>query len=265
METDIPHGSCFNILSFPAIPLQGTTLNNTSCWSYCGPLLPLSPDKLPHSFHEWAKATVNGPLAPSLLRFLFSAHESLATLGFEYYWITIRATKPTHEYDLPRWHTDDYAQETQQRAEGYNGLGRMTWKLCTTLLGPGTLFIEDGLRAREVQHTVKKEIREAPVSEHICTSIKCLGCNATSETVRRRLATALEAHRIVQTGIGEYALFRAGPVEGAVHSEPPHDTDRIFVNIVPGTKEELTGLMSRWGMEFPRAWSIGVPGHHAVN
>jgi hypothetical protein len=55
------------------------------------------------------------------------------------------------------------------------------------------------------------------------------------------------------------AFFRLGDDEGAVHSEPVCDTDRIFVNVIPGTEEELTSLMARWGMEFPRAWCFGVP------
>jgi hypothetical protein len=36
--------------------------------------------------------------------------------------------------------------------------------------------------------------------------------------------------------------------------------DRIFVNVVPGSDEELKGLLAKWGLEWPRAWCFGVPG-----
>lgn len=65
--------------------------------------------------------------------------------------------------------------------------------------------------------------------------------------------------RVVQPRWGEMVFFRLGGREGAVHSEPRIDCDRVFVNVVPGTEEELRGLMGRWGMEFPRSWSLGVP------
>jgi hypothetical protein len=52
---------------------------------------------------------------------------------------------------------------------------------------------------------------------------------------------------------GEVAFFRLGDEEGAVHSEPRCDTDRIIVNVIPGTEQELRMLMERWSMGFPRA------------
>lgn len=63
----------------------------------------------------------------------------------------------------------------------------------------------------------------------------------------------------MQFKFGEAAFFRIGEEEGAVHSEPPCHVDRVFVNVVPGTEQNLRKLMSRYGMEFPRAWSLGLP------
>jgi hypothetical protein len=42
--------------------------------------------------------------------------------------------------------------------------------------------------------------------------------------------------------------------------EEAYEQGRVFVNVVPGTEEQLRGLMSRWGMEFPRAWCVGSAG-----
>ncbi|OCK82131.1 hypothetical protein K432DRAFT_324881 [Lepidopterella palustris CBS 459.81] len=238
---------------------NAVTLNNSSSWTYCGPLIPLTGNNLPlpSSFHNWAATTINGSVLPTLLPFLTFVHSFLAAVDISHYWITIRATQSTHDFDIPRWHTDDLFFDGNARTglklSGY-------WKLATTILGPGTLFVEDGATARAVQANVKKQCHDqAP--EHSCTSIRCLGCATTSDVIRGRLAKDLASQRVVQARPGECTFFKLGEQEGAVHSEPPCHGDRIFVNVIPGTEKELRGLMSKWGMEFPRAWSVGVPLH----
>lgn len=81
-----------------------------------------------------------------------------------------------------------------------------------------------------------------------------------AESVRRRLALELEDHAVVQARPGECVFLTIGEEHGAVHSEPVASGDRIFVNVVPGRDHELMELMRRWGMEFPRAWCVGVGG-----
>ncbi len=228
-------------------------LKNTSSWTYCGPLLPLSSAALPPSFHTWSRATVDGCITPSLLSFLSFAHSFLSDADISHYWITVRATKATAEYDLPRWHTDDYVvgEKSKKGAE-------IGWKLVSTLLGPGTLFIEDGARARAVQQRIKRAARKA-ATPHTCASVRCHACAATSDDVRARLSDALRDYNVLQAPSGVCSFFRVGDRDGAVHSEPPCPVDRIFVNVIPGTETGLTEYMSTWGMEFPRAWTIGVP------
>lgn len=80
-----------------------------------------------------------------------------------------------------------------------------------------------------------------------------------AEEVRTELATAFGEYEIVQAGQGECAFFRVGEKDGAVHSEPRSHGDRIFVNVVPGTEEDLRCLMGKWGMEYPRAWCVDLP------
>lgn len=79
------------------------------------------------------------------------------------------------------------------------------------------------------------------------------------EAVRLRFAKKPQDDQVIQAAAGECAFFRVGDETGAMHSEPPNHDDRVFVNVVPGTELELKRLTSRWGMEFPRSWSIGVP------
>lgn len=285
----------------PSLPLNGPlTVKTSSSWTYCGPLLTLDSDQLPSSFHTWATATVNGPLLTPLFSFLAFAHKFLLANNLSHYWLTIRASQSTHDFDIPRWHTDDlffsprprsrrsirwstggkiYTRHTQDErsikckeeptADQTNIPGAQIqstsptptdWKLTTTLLGPGTLFIAQGTspQARTVQRNAKSAVR-ATNPDHVCPSVRCVGCAMAAESVRAKLAVEFGRYEIVQARPGECVFFRVGEDEGAVHSEPVSHGDRIFVNVVPGTESDLRRLMSKWGMEYPRAWCVGLP------
>lgn len=255
--------------SIDDIPLRDLfpplTLLNTSSWMYCGPILSPVASSLPPSFHTWMHNTISGPLLPRLLPFLDFLRGFLERAGAQHYWLTIRATRPTTEYDIVRWHTDDiffdYEGETERlgpkdkrRKEKRKGY----WKLATTLLGPPTLFLKDGIRGRRIQRAAKRAECQKR-GEHTCTQFRCLGCLDAVEAVRQSLAKSLANEAVESPESGEVAFFRLGDEEGAVHSEPPCHEDRIFVNVVPGTEEELKELMDRWGLGYPRAWSFGIP------
>jgi len=107
----------FKVLSYPTqflehnherSPLENTiTLNTSSSWTNCGPLLTLDEGRLPCSFYRWAQATVKGPLLTRLLSFLAFVHEFLRANNLSNYWLTIRASTGSDEFNIPRWHTDD--------------------------------------------------------------------------------------------------------------------------------------------------------------
>ncbi|KAJ5805889.1 uncharacterized protein N7503_003491 [Penicillium pulvis] len=281
------------------------SLKTTSSWTYCGPLLSLDPELLPSSFRTWADATINGSLLDPLLSFLEFVHDFLSTNNLSNYWITVRADTGNHDFDIPRWHTDDLffsspptipqhrrrsslnifpnitrtrKQSTPQRRQSEDLTHLLedfpappaqitsatpnptNWKLTTTLLGPGTLFInpESSPVAREIERKVKRSVR-AENPHHICASVRCIGCATAAESVRTRLITELESYQVVQAQPGEYVFFRVGDEVGAVHSEPMSNGDRIFVNVVPGNEADLKSLMAKWGMEYPRAWCVGLP------
>ncbi|KAF2705768.1 hypothetical protein K504DRAFT_471254 [Pleomassaria siparia CBS 279.74] len=291
----------------PSSPTDPPPINllNTSTWTYCGPLLEPTSDALPPSFHTWATSTIDGPLLPRLLPFLDFLHGFLSKAGAQHYWLTIRVTKPTSEYDVVRWHTDDlffdYDGEkdrleldetwTRDRDEkmttttttttttrtrtktrtrtrrrrkrrsssssSQSGKKKKTeyWKMATTLLGPGTLFLQDGAQARLAQHAAKAaQLASRSGGPHTCTSFRCPNCLDAVEAVRQTLAHSLASEPVESPQYGQVAFFRLGSEKGAVHSEPRCPVDRIFVNVVPGSETELSGLMSRWGMDFPTSW-----------
>jgi hypothetical protein len=263
-------------------------VKTTSSWSYCGQLLDAddSLDSLPSSFDEWSRVALNGSLRPHFLQFLQAVNSVLESNGIDHYWVTIRATERTAEFDMTRWHTDDYfyafdnttnerladlgrGDSTKEKFLAAVGATRLhsprtaeskpeqqtDWKICASLLGPSTLFIpaEFQSSAQETQRLV----RQSCSREHVCTSVRCVGCATAAEEVRIRLDESLRQHGTVSPAPGELALFRVGERGGAVHSEPCMNAGgRIFVNVVPGTRKELSTLMQNWGMEFPRSWWI---------
>lgn len=269
----IPYSSSANT----DVGTEPLTVNFTSTWTYCGPLLSGSPDSLPKNFHTWAyKAFSTKPAFLARLLPLLSHLETfLPTVGAQHYWITIRATKPTNEFDMPRWHTDDifFGLPTREEMEALASTSKKSatthtcashssspryWKLCTTLLGPSTLFLSNTEHALSTLRA-RKIAEQDPEDPHTCTSMRCMRCQDASQRIRETLADCLASEPMESPAHGEVAFFRVGDDEGAVHSEPPCTEDRIFINVVPGTEEELKGLMRRWGMEFPRAWCLGVP------
>ncbi|KAJ5196924.1 hypothetical protein N7449_007403 [Penicillium cf. viridicatum] len=296
-------------------PDEPITLNTSSSWTYCGPLLTLESCNLPSSFNTWAEATLSGSILPSLFSFLAYVHDFLTKNNQSHYWLTIRASKGSDEFDTPRWHTDDlffsplkppinhrresllspitnllkstwtgpttnqdlstsishsniqtnhhdhYPEHTPPTAQIPSTSPTPTnWKLTTTLLGPGTLFIPPATNhlARATQKAVKTAARAADPN-HMCVSVRCVGCAMAAESVRARLAVELGGHGTVQASAGECVFFRVGEDKGAVHSEPRSHGDRVFVNVVPGHEADLRALMAKWGMEYPRAWCVGLP------
>ncbi|KAI4866552.1 hypothetical protein F4820DRAFT_416463 [Hypoxylon rubiginosum] len=257
------------------------SVKKDSFWSYCGPLLS-DPEAIPSSLHDWSSAVLSSPLLPLLLPFLTFANDFLTRNGLDHYWLTIRATRATAEFNRPRWHTDDLFFSRESGSGGGSGGGQIApqpkkkkkarggdqtepaldlqtdWKLCATLLGPSTLFVPapDQAAARSTSRSVKRAL----ATDHACTSIRCVGCAATADAVRERLCADLAPLGRVCAAPGECAFFRIGPEEGAVHSEPCMSRgDRVFVNVVPGSRDELEGLVARWGMGFPRSWWV-APG-----
>ncbi|KAI0408014.1 hypothetical protein F4802DRAFT_497421 [Xylaria palmicola] len=265
----ISAGPSFEILDYrhqarPSSVLDpGLNVTHSAFWSYCGPLLTKSGD-LPPNFHEWTSAALSGSLLPLLMPFLEFANGVLRERGLDHYWLTIRAMKATSEFDKPRWHTDDAF--FSPRGGGLRAMPRedggtrtldlkTDWKLCTTLLGPSTIFIppKHQSRARQAQRLTRKAL----ATDHNCASIRCIACAATSDAVRDRLAAELKPMGVRQPTVGECVLFHIGQEKGAVHSEPcMNGGDRIFVNVVPGKEDELKDLMTKWGMSFPRSWWI---------
>ncbi|EKJ74581.1 hypothetical protein FPSE_05331 [Fusarium pseudograminearum CS3096] len=245
-------------------------VKRTAYWCHSGPLLDVS-KALPPTFYEFETQVLTGSIHNILIPFLAHINNLLVAKGVRHYFFTIRASVPTHEFDRPRWHTDElFFTEApngvllgtrlglKSISDKYAHNDGTNWKICTTLLGPSTLFIPPNHQseARKRQDSASKNAS----TEHECLSIRCVGCAAAADAVREELATTLGPFGAEAASLGECAMFKIGRDFGAVHSEPcmsEGSSGRIFVNVVPGTEKELGQLMGKWGMKFPRQWWVG--------
>ncbi|KAL5605114.1 hypothetical protein FOVSG1_005261 [Fusarium oxysporum f. sp. vasinfectum] len=244
------------------------TVKRSAYWCHCGPLLDPSDSSLPGNLYDFESQVFTGSIHSRLLPFLSYINNLLVAKGFKDYFLTIRATTPTHEFDQTRWHTDELFFTTDVLPGTRLGLKSQhhkylqntgtDWKICTTLLGPSTLFIPASHQpyARKAQESA----RNAASTDHECVSIRCVGCAAAADAVRDELATVLKPFGAEAAEIGECSVFKIGREFGAVHSEPcmsEGGSGRVFINVVPGAEDELRVLMGKWGMQFPRQWWVG--------
>lgn len=233
-------------------PSHPLTIHHPSTYTYAGPFL----ISLPTTFHAWTHRTFSSPstllsLLTPLLTFLSTF---LPSLGLDSYCLSIRASKADSAYDVPRWHVDNDFFVSNWEDRGVRMRAESRWKLCTTLLGPGTIFPAASASALKVLR--REKAHERKKHGHVCTSIRCLGCATYAASLRNILIEKFAGWETRAPRANEVAVFKIG-AHGAVHSEPKCTGDRVFVNVVPGTEEEVRGLMGRWGMgEWPRGWSV---------
>ena len=142
--------------------------------------------------------------------------EQVTKLG-KYFWLTIRITVPSHEFDLPRWHTDGtYFSDTE-----------VNDKFLLTLKGPSTLYITDKLASDLYHKNVK----------YIVNSFE------EYQKLRENIANLLKdfEHKQIPKYCG--LIFSAQQV---LHSEPVLSESRIFLSVVPGTESQINQLKKRF-------------------
>lgn len=154
--------------------------------------------------------------------------KEIVMLGYEKesFWLTIRVTTVEPFFDIPRWHCDGY----------YTGFDRRDdlSKFATVLKGPGTLFIKTDADQRDLFINTRKE--ELDKSKQRNTRPNA---NLEDDMYRSTLNEKLEGVRL-QANNDQAAIFMAGDFTTCgIHSEPKKDTWRMFLSIVPGSKEEI--------------------------
>lgn len=130
-------------------------------------------------------------------------------------WIVLRAFTHTDEYDIPRWHTD---------GTFYTSMS-MQYKIVMALKGPQTLFYPKAL-FETLSDQMQNEF-------HFLSD----GKDGPKEN-RIAQAKILDASQIISSSLNQGALFLVGD-NGALHSEPPINEERLFLSILPASKEEI--------------------------
>jgi hypothetical protein len=153
-------------------------------------------------------------------------------------WLTIRLTKRSTAYEIPRWHQDGGMYPYD---EGREDVVRSKYGL--TLLGPPTLMLEPDehvyttQREGEAQHYWWWEtVSHKPSEEEI---------DDADVKLRGWLANKFKDTPRVQVGHGEVVRFSWGRDDSPVHSEPDLISDRVFMTVLYGSELELR-RMCEW-------------------
>lgn len=121
-------------------------------------------------------------------------------------WVALRASQQNSDFDLARWHVDGYYYQP------YFG----QYKFAFTFKGPGTKF-----------YKLPKQMREKFTA-------------LLQEGNRQKLSKLLYDSRLVmQAQSDQGTVFIVGADNAAVHSEPPINEERLFMSVLPGSKEQI--------------------------
>lgn len=140
----------------------------------------------------------------------------LEELSCETAWVAVRCSKKQDTFVVPRWHID--GDFPQAYATG------LKYKVACALKGPSTLFCN-------VDQSLRQKFCEISKNN-----------NMKGLSRRQLLQELLQSINISSALAGEGTLFLIGRY-GAIHSEPDINQDRIYLGILPGSKEQLQQLI----------------------
>jgi len=164
----------------------------------------------------------------------------LGGFGRKYFWLAVRASTPTKDFDIPRWHYDGkYFKSTDSQA-----------KFAVTLKGPGTLVVRkstavekayNAVASRQSQEVTSQLDKRKSLEEQLDMYFR------VEKKYRLIFAEAMEKFAVTQLGNDEGIIFWGGKDThySALHSEPKVDKPRLFVSVLPSSKENILSLRNR--------------------
>jgi hypothetical protein len=164
----------------------------------------------------------------------------LDSLNKDYAWVTIRASKlPTDEFDLPRWHIDGYYYKVPE----YIKKNKKLPKLVFTLKGPGSLLKETNKETREeftiLRRKLYKKLDYKDFPKNFDRKIEMDN--------RKQLNKFLNDNPSVTSNNDQIVIFITNL---GIHSEPPIHEERLFMSILPGSKDDIKELADGWKRPF---------------
>ena len=149
--------------------------------------------------------------------------------GKEAAWITVRVSVPNPAFDVPRWHPDGAYYATAENEK--------TYKLVAALKGAQTLFgkVRDGEVYQQLENAEHENQRK---NENDSETFE-----AEKLRIRYELVKIIEP---MNPPASEQAtVYRVGDKQAVIHSEPPIAEPRIFVSVLPGSREQIEEWQSR--------------------
>lgn len=152
-------------------------------------------------------------------------------------WVTIRSSHDRDGFDIPRWHQDGYFYSPHDGPQ---------YKVGMVLKGPGTLFCSLSDEGRAEFNAISNSI---PITSDMSSD----EIQAKTTELQYQLAQLIEKYKarqeapVSQGEINSGIIFIVGDENSAaIHSEPPIHSDRLFVSVMPGTKEQIQELYDNW-------------------
>ncbi|KAF1974401.1 hypothetical protein BU23DRAFT_553466 [Bimuria novae-zelandiae CBS 107.79] len=157
-------------------------------------------------------------------------------------WLTIRVTKPSKEFETPRWHQDGRMFPYDAGREDV-----VHSKYALTLLGPRTLMLQPDA---DILSTVQRG--EAKHFWWLQEHDRELTEDEAHTALRNWLAVEFKYETRVKVGHGEVVRFSWGREDSPVHSEPDLMVDRVFVTVLYGSESELRGMCDWRNVEYEK-------------
>ncbi|KAF9776142.1 hypothetical protein IL306_005704 [Fusarium sp. DS 682] len=180
---------------------------------------------------------VEQEIEPAMSAFLRTTQDDCIGHGEEKSscWLTIRVTKPTTAFEIPRWHQDGnmypYDQGREEVVRSKYGL---------TLLGPRTLMLEPDERVFTTQREAEAQYCWWQGTDDPEPSVEEM--DDADDKLREYLSNEFKDTPRVQVGHGQVVRFSWGRDDSPVHSEPDLVSDRVFMTVLYGSESELRSM-----------------------
>ena len=212
--------------------IDSFTLDKTQMYSYYGSLENISINKF---LSELGNNNIN--LVNKMKKIILKlVQKVLDGYNMEYFWLAIRVTQPNNMYDIPRWHKDGAMLVNNEMS-----------KFITTLKGPGTLFIKSTKRLASMYNKINKlqmdEQGKYPYDNMRQDANNLKEQQKVGEKYRIIYAKKFKNEQIIQLDNNMGAIFFTGSDKdkdkAALHSEPKNTIPRMFISILPNSKENI--------------------------
>lgn len=152
------------------------------------------------------------------------------------FWVSIRVSLPNTDFNIPRWHYDG--------PFFLNNPDAIQAKFITIFKGPGTLFLKNEKESNEIFQKIKLEKRKELIKIKNNNYQKI---DEIDNKYRPIINEALNKFKKTELKNNEGLIFSVNMEKHFIHSEPCINEHRLFISILPGSREDIEELKLRFG------------------